>query len=622
MKKTVSLILAAVLVMSMLLSACTHAGTLKGEIPTAPTNTESPVKPTVEPDNPTESVPPETDPLPDPSDEALIRWQNSGARDYLPDEPVQMVSFSEMKYVRPDTDTLFSEFDALIETAKTSEDTNLLLDGFFHLYDAYIDFYSMDTIANIHKSLDTTDSYYSEEYDWCEAQTPELEEKMERLYKTFAAGPARDALEDAYFGEGFFLDYDELEVYTNEDYLDLAKQEEELLAEYRSLTAEPTVEYEGEEQSFWELMDTQDYKQYMTVLQAYYAKYNPLIGDCYVRLVKVRKQMALVLGYDSYADFAYEYTYDRDYTPEQGRAFLQEIEDEIVPVSENASMSYALMGLSADSGVKESDVKKMLSSAVRNLGGTIQDAYSFMSYYELYDIAQKDEKMDGSFQTYIHSYEAPFVFVNSQGTSADYTTFAHEFGHFTDSYYNYGADEDLETAETFSQAMEFLALTYTDGLSEAKKTRYMQKQLADMIDTFTTQAAFARFEDAVFEIPDDELTVERINDTFFEICQNFGLAEYGFDFYYSQFWIDVLHFFEVPYYVISYCVSGQTALEVYELEAENPGAGVDAYFRLLDRDHEAGVQKVMEDAGLENPFRDGAMEQTARFLREKLGLEE
>ena len=191
MKKTVSLILAAVLVMSMLLSACTHAGTLKGEIPTAPTNTESPVKPTVEPDNPTESVPPETDPLPDPSDEALIRWQNSGARDYLPDEPVQMVSFSE-----------------------------------FHLYDAYIDFYSMDTIANIHKSLDTTDSYYSEEYDWCEAQTPELEEKMERLYKTFAAGPARDALEDAYFGEGFFLDYDELEVYTNEDYLDLAKQEE------------------------------------------------------------------------------------------------------------------------------------------------------------------------------------------------------------------------------------------------------------------------------------------------------------------------------------------------------------------------------------------------------------
>ena len=62
-------------------------------------------------------------------------------------------------------------------------------------------------------------------------------------------------------------------------------------------------------------------------------------------------------------------------------------------------------------------------------------------------------------------------------------------------------------------------------------------------------------------------------------------------------------------------------MEVYEQEVGQAGAGVDAYFRLLDRDHEAGVQQVMEDAGLENPFRDGAIAETARFIRDQLGVQ-
>lgn len=630
MKKIVSTMAALLLVLALALSACTVSG---GRIDAESTSSVSP-NPTSETASipwtePTETAPtpPETsDPTqirPGSGDDALIRWQNGGARDYLPDEPVDLVPFSEMVYERPDTEAMFDAFDELIERGKSSENADALLDAFENVYDQYINFYSMDSLANIRHSLDTTDSYYSAEYDWCEAQTPSVEEKLELLYKAFAAGPARGALEQAYFGDGFFLKYDDYEVYTNETYLALAKQEEEVLSEYRSLTAEPTVVYNGEEQPFWDLMNTDSYYQYMTVLKSYYEKYNPLVGDCYLRLVRIRKQMAEALGYESYADYAYDVTYERDYTPEQGRAFLDEIQSELVPLSEEISNDWdsGLSMLNADKGVSEAAVREMLESAVQKLGGTVLDAWNFMNAYELYDITKKDEKLDGSFQTYLYSYEAPFVFVNSQGTSGDYTTFSHEFGHFTDSYYNYGADEDLETAETFSQSMEFLALTYSNRLTAAQKQRYLKIQLIDMVNTFTNQAAFASFEDRVYALSDEELDLDTVNGLFLQTCEDYGIAEAGFDFYYSQYWIDVLHFFEVPYYVISYCVSAQTAMEVYELEVNHAGDGVDAYFRLLDRDHEAGVQQVMEDAGLENPFREGAIGETARFIAAQLNLQ-
>ncbi|MBQ2328730.1 MAG: hypothetical protein II382_06030, partial [Oscillospiraceae bacterium] len=261
-------ILALILVISLLtgLSACTMQGTVpKTETTqypttTAPTDPTGTVPATVEPD----PIPTETDSPAD--DEALIRWQNGGFRDYRDDVPVDMVAFAEMEYVRPDTEALYAAFDALIEDAGDSDDADALLTDYYAVYDRYLSFYSMDTLANLRHSLDTTDSYYAEEYDWCEAESPNVEEKLETLYKALAAGPARTDLETAYFGEGFFETYDDYEVYTNETFLAFSKQEKEILSEYRELTADPDGSFDTD-----------------------------AVTDCFIRMVKVRKQMAEAL---------------------------------------------------------------------------------------------------------------------------------------------------------------------------------------------------------------------------------------------------------------------------------------------------------------------------------------
>ncbi|MBQ6159903.1 MAG: hypothetical protein IJK24_03040 [Oscillospiraceae bacterium] len=569
---------------------------------------------TTEPtENTGETTGPETDTDP------LIRWKNAGQRDYLPDEPVEMVKFSEMEYRRPDTETLYVDFAALTEKAEESDDAEALLEDYYELYTRYISFYSMDCLANARHSLDTTDSYYMEEFNFCEEETPNLEEKLEALMKAFAASPSRDALEDLYFGEGFFEKYDDYSVYTNEEYLRLAQQEKTLLTQYRNLTADPQVTVKEETKSLEEWLDTDDYYVYLAAIKAYYEQYNPSLGELFVELVKVRQQLAAALDYDSYAEYSYEVEYQRDYTPEQGDAFLAEIREKLVPVQNQAEADLALSRLTVGDAT-EQQMTDMLQSAAKKIGGAVWDAYRFMETYELCDIHRSPEKVEASFQIYIYDYEAPFLLVNASGTGSDYTTFAHEFGHFTDSFHNYGANEDLETAETFSQAMEFLALRYTDTLTEKEKSDMTKIALMDSLQTFVSQAAYADFEARVYALDPEELSLEAVNAVYLQCCKDYSFYVPGYDFFYSMGWIDVLHFYEVPYYIISYCVSAESSLQVYELEAEEAGEGVAAYFRLLDRDYEAGVQAVMEGAGLESPFREGVLDQTAEFFREALGL--
>ena len=631
LKREKTRLLALLLALALLLGGCAGTPNLPGlakpettAAPTRPDTTQetqvtqpSAVPVTEAPTHPTTEAP--TEPVEEP-DAALIRWQNGGQKDYLPDEPVALVPFSQMVYARPDVETLYADFDALAERAKGSEDAEALLEDYYGLYSRYISFYSMDALANARYSLDTTDPYYQEEYNFCQTETPNLEEKFEILNKAFAASPSRDRLEELYFGEGYFSYYDDYEVYTNPEYLRLSQEEAALLTEYRELTAEYPVTYNGETKSLDEWMVTDSYATYIGALRAYYETYNPTVGDVYVRLVRVRQQLAAALGYDSYAEYSYAVTYSRDYTPEEGTAFVAGIRTHLMPVLAEVYTGSGISLLDYGSSTERS-LREMLRSAAERIGGTVWDAYRFMTAYELCDISKSAKKVEASFQTYLYDYEAPFLLLNAQGSGSDYTTFAHEFGHFTDGYYNYGANEDLETAETFSQAMEFLALTYSETLSQRQRDSLLKLKLVDLLETFVYQGAYADFEARVYALDPQDLTLERINDVYRTVCQEYDLYEPGFDFYYSQSWIDVLHFFEVPYYIISYCVSAETALQVYRLEKEEAGAGAAAYFRLLDRDYSAGVRQVMEDAGLESPFREDVLEQTADFFRAELGLD-
>ena len=579
--------------------------------------TQIPTNPSVQTEKP-EPTALETEPQ-ETMEEALIRWQNGGLRDYLPDAPVQMIPFSEMQYVRPNTVQLFSDFDALTAQAQDAQ-ADTLLAGYFDLFSRYISFETMYELSWIRYSLDTTDADALNEYNACEAEANPLEEKLERLLKAFAASPCRGELEKQYFGEGFFQTYDDMERYTNPEYLRLLLEEDALLAQFREITADPQVTYQNKTESLDDWRKTEDYDTYWAVMSAYYQQYHEALGSLFIQLIRVRQQLASALGFESYADYAYAISYDRAYTPEEGRRFLREIRDTLVPVYRESRKNRTLRRLRYEPA-SQAQMQEMLASAAEQLGGTISDAWRFMTAYDLFDISASDNKLEVSYQTYLHDYEAPFVFVNAYGTEKNYLTFAHEFGHFVENYYNYGISADLETNETFSMAMEYLALESTQTLTEQKKDNLRLLRLCDTAQTFAAEACSADFEMRVYEIDADTLTPAEIDALYWTCCAEYGMDESLPKHPGEMTWCDQYTFYEAPFYVISYCVSAETSLQIAALEMEQSRAGVEAYLRLLDRDDGIGIQQVMENAGLKSPFADGALENAAKFLRRELYLD-
>ena len=92
------------------------------------------------------------------------------------------------------------------------------------------------------------------------------------------------------------------------------------------------------------------------------------------------------------------------------------------------------------------------------------------------------------------------------------------------------------------------------------------------------------------------------------------------DRYYRESWIDITHLFEYPYYVASYVVSNDAAMQIYELETASSGDGAGAYESLLDRNPDESFLKVLEGAGMKSPFDGGRVKELAGIFKEFYGV--
>ena len=67
--------------------------------------------------------------------------------------------------------------------------------------------------------------------------------------------------------------------------------------------------------------------------------------------------------------------------------------------------------------------------------------------------------------------------------------------------------------------------------------------------------------------------------------------------------------------LFSYVVSNDTAMQIYQLELEKPGAGLKVYERCLTSDA-WDLTQFVEEAGLESPFAEGRLDDVAAIFEE------
>lgn len=549
------------------------------------------------------------------------RGEPAEADSYLPydefprpeEAELEPVAFEDMEYTRPDAAALCKALGELEKLVKNGGSFDEVGAAFGAAYSDYSLFNTMDSLSYIRHTIDLNDEYYETENNWCEEQSPLIEQALEKCYIAMGQSDLRDRLEEEYFTEGFFDFYDENQIYSNDRVVKLMQKDNDLQAQYMALQSDQTIEWNGEEVLYEDIVgdESLDYDSYLRAYQLYYDKYNPQVGEIFAEMIRTRNEIAKELGYDTFADFAYSYYYDRDYTPEEAEDYLSDIAAELAPM-----YFYAVYGAQSTTPCSTDEVLDLFEKTVYRFGGEFATSYEFMQAYDLMDITDSSSKMPGSYVTYLSSYQMPFLYVSPTGKLDDLLTCCHEFGHFVDGFVNCNGTSSIDCNEIFSQGLEFLSLSRAE-LDDDEREALTISKVADSLLTFVSQAAYAEFELRAYALPDDQLNTEGLNALFLECMEEFGQSYTGMEDIIAPGWIDIQHFLIAPYYVISYCVSNDAALQIFQLEEEN-GTGLETYRALMSTSSGNTILALLEENGMESPFEPGRVEELADFFEDYL----
>ena len=503
-------------------------------------------------------------------------------------EDSAMIPFDSMEYSRPDLADIRAQLDTAICTAESELNTvEAVVDAIYSFYDGYDWFYTCYSLADIHYSADLTDIFWEKEYTYCQENSGAVDAMLEELYYALAQSPHRQALEaEEYFGAGYFDSYDGENLW-DEEFVALLERESELQNRYYTLSAE-ALDYESG-------------------TEAYYDACAGDMAQLLVELVALRQEMAAYWGYTDYVQFANDFYYYRDYTPAEMAAYLAEISRELAPLYCNVTDA------DWEAAYDYSTEKQTLAyvrSAAKNMGGIILEAFELMEDGKLYDISYGPNKYNSSFEVYLTSYWEPFVFMNPTMSRYDCLTFAHEFGHFCNDYASYGSYAGIDVMEVFSQGMEYLSLCY----SEEGQT-LVRSKMADSLCVYVEQAAYAAFEQRMYALTGDDLSVEGLCALYEEVAREYGFESVGYD---PREFITITHYYTNPMYVISYVVSNDAAMQLYQLERETTGAGLKRFEENLDT-QEVYFLEFVDTAGLESPLAEGRVQSVRKIFEETLG---
>lgn len=497
---------------------------------------------------------------------------------------LQVTPFDEMEYTRPDLSKMEGELEECLSLAESESRVKTVIDQVWVFYNLYNNFYTNYNLASIYYFRDLTDIKWEEEYNFCLQNAPTVDAMLEELFFTLADCPLRDKLEaDPSFGEGFFDNYEGESIW-DETFLSLMEQEAALEEKYYQLcTDAQAAEYYSEE---------------------YFTRYGTQMADLFVELIKVRQAMAEHVGYPDYPTFAYDFYHKRDYTPQQAETYLQSIGKELSPLYRTAEGS-----AEAEKLCTQAQAFSYVETAVQAMGGTAKTAFTAMKDAALYDLTYSDKKYSGSFEVYLTDYNSPFVFVNPVGYTQDKLTFAHEFGHFCSDFAAHGSYAGVDVAEFFSQGLEYLSLCY--GPEAGKLT---EMKMMDSLCVFVEQSAYALFEHQVYDLKGSQLTAENVQKLYENIGTQFGFDAWQWD---VRDYVLVGHFFTEPMYVVSYVVSNDAALQLYQLEQTEKGSGLALWEKQLATE-EAYFLAFVENAGLKSPFAPDRVAEIRKTLEQSL----
>ena len=455
---------------------------------------------------------------------------------------------------------------------------------------------------------------------------PKLSEFSDALNRRIAEHPSLEDLSERYtlMIRGIISD---IEIFRAEN-IPLGVEQTKLVTKAQGITGAMTVEFEGKERTFPEMkafLESNDREKREKAWKSMVNRWmdnSEDLSEIFDELIKIRHQIALNAGFDTYTDYMFRAMHRFDYSVEDCLTFHDSIEKVCMPIvkdiNEKRRVAFSLEKLSpwdvnekTGSGPDISgerplrpfesvqDMVTKLSQLFHNMSEDLGNKFDKLVEMDTLDLETRKGKAPGGYQYYLEKSRVPFIFMNAAGLQGDLETMIHESGHAFHSLYCGHLDlidernYPIEFAEVASMSMELLTQDewgiFYENSNEVNRARI--SHLEGVVYLLPWIATIDAFQHWIYANPDH--TRDERKECWLSLREKFGsdMNWNGNEEFRELSWQQQGHLYGVPFYYVEYGIAQLGALQLWQTHRKDPEKALIDYSNAM----ELGNTKTLPD---------------------------
>ena len=556
------------------------------------------------------------------------------------------MKFNEYEYIRPDYNIIKEKYLNLINDFKNSAtaDEQYTILKKINAITNNVD--TMSQLVYIRNSINTADEFYDTEKDYMDMTSPKFYGLRIEFYKQLLNSRFKEELTDKIHPQLITLAEMEIKTFSDEA-IPLMQEENKLISEYDKLISSAKIEYDGkllnlsQMQPYMESKDRRIRKEAHEKSSNFFKENETKFDLIYDKLVKIRHQIALKLGFNNFIELAYLRNGRSDYNSTDVRNFREHVLKYIVPITNELRERQAkrigvdefkyydiplnfISGNPTPKGNKDW-IMERTKKMYKELSPETHEFINIMIDRELFDLETKPNKQAGGYCTFLHDYKSPFIFANFNGTQDDVTVVTHEAGHAFQTYQSRHFDAPeysfptSEAAEIHSMSMEFITWPWMELFFEKDIEKFKFFHLADSLCFIPYGVTVDEFQHIVYEYPD--MTPDERKKAWRDIEKKYTpYKNYDDNEFLNKgtFWFKQGHIFSSPFYYIDYTLAQICSYQFWLRFNENRKEAWEDYLKICKIGGSQSFLEILKAGNLESPFEESTINSVASKIKEYL----
>ena len=466
---------------------------------------------------------------------------------------------------------------------------------------------------------------------------PKLSKFSDALNRRIAEHPSIGNLPERYdlMKRGIISD---IEIFRSEN-IPLGVEQTKLVTKAQGITGRMTVQFQGQERTFPEMkafLESNDRDEREKAWKSMVNRWmddSEELSEIYDQLIKIRHQIALNAGFNSYTEYMFKAMHRFDYSVEDCLTFHDSIEKVCMPIireiNQRRRIAFGLDKLSpwdvneksgsgpdinGESPLKPfKSVQEMiakLSQLFYNMSEDLGNKFDKLVEMDTLDLETRKGKAPGGYQYYLEKSRIPFIFMNAAGLQGDLETMIHESGHAFHSLYCGHLDlidersYPIEFAEVASMSMELLTqdewdIFYQDS-DEVNRARL--SHLEGVVYLLPWIATIDSFQHWIYANPNH--TRDERKEHWLSLREKFGsnMDWKDNENFRELSWQQQGHLYGVPFYYVEYGIAQLGALQLWQTHRKNPEKALKDYSNAMKLGNTKTLPDLFAAAELELGF--------------------